>query len=326
MTTSLLIAAGFVLLFLGGEAVVHGAAALAQRYRVSPMVIGLTIVGFGTSLPELVVTVNAALVGSTGLAVGNVIGSNMANMMLILGAAALVCPILVTPDAVRRDGLFMVAITVGLVLLGVNGQIGLGTGMAMIAVLTAYILFSLWWDMRSNDATAGMHRDEAEELTGVLKKVWMMVAATLGGFVMLVLGAHWLVTGATGLARDAGIPEEVIGLTLVAIGTSLPELATSVVAAYRGHSDVCVGNILGSNIFNILGILGTVAIVTPVTFSSGIISFDLWALLIVSVLLIPFMLSGGRVSRTEGAFLLVAYCAYVGFQFLGIGSAMAVGG
>lgn len=326
MTTSLFIAAGFILLFFGGEAVVHGAAALAQRYRVSPMVIGLTIVGFGTSLPELVVTVNAALVGSTGLAVGNVIGSNMANMMLILGAAALVCPIMVTPDAVRRDGLFMVAITVALVLLGVNGQIGLATGLAMVAVLTTYILFSLWWDTRSNDATGAMHREEAEELTGILKQVWMMVAATLCGFAMLVLGAHWLVSGATSLARDAGIPEEVIGLTLVAIGTSLPELATSVVAAYRGHSDVCVGNILGSNIFNILGILGVVAIITPVQFSPGIISFDLWALLIVSVLLIPFMLSGGRVSRTEGVLLLVAYVAYVGFQFLGIGSAMAVNG
>lgn len=322
---SLSIAAGLILLFLGGEAVVRGAVALAQRYRVSPMVIGLTIVGFGTSLPELVVTLNAALVGSTGLAVGNVIGSNMANMMLILGAAAIICPIAVNPDAVRRDGLFMVMVTVALVVLGMKGPVELPAGVGMVIVLLAFVGYSFWRDMRSSgSATAEMHREEGEELTGLPRHLWSMSLAIAFGFAALVVGARWLVDGAAVLARSAGIPEEVIGLTLVAVGTSLPELATSVVAAYRGHSDVCVGNILGSNIFNILGILGAVAIATPVTFPSGIMGFDLWVLLAVSVLLIPFMLSGCRVSRLEGGVLVVAYTGYVVCQFWGLGSAMAV--
>lgn len=320
---SLSIAAGLVLLFVGGELVVRGAVAVAQRYRVSPLVIGLTIVGFGTSLPELVVTLNAAVVGSTGLAVGNIVGSNMANMMLILGMAALIFPIAVTPDAVRRDGLFMVGVTVLFVALGMGGQVDWFEGVALVALLVSYIGYSLWRDNRANDATASLHREEAEELTGLPGKLWSMTGSILAGFVALVFGAEWLVYGATKLARGAGISDEVIGLTLVAVGTSLPELATSIVAAYRGHSDVCLGNVLGSNIFNLLCILGIVSIVTPVPFAEKILEFDLWALLIVSVLLIPFMLSGGRISRLEGIFLLACYTAYVGFQFLGFGGAMA---
>lgn len=323
--TSISVAAGLVFLFVGGELVVRGAVALAQRYNVSPLVIGLTIVGFGTSLPELVVTLNAALAGSTGLAVGNVIGSNMANMMLILGTAAIIFPIAVTPDAVRRDGLFMVAVTVMVVAFGMGQRIDWMHGTAFVVILLSYIGYSLWRDNRANDAAAALHREEAEELVGLPSKMWSMVSAILLGFVVLILGANWLVDGATTLARGAGIPEEVIGLTLVAVGTSLPELATSIVAAYRGHSDVCLGNILGSNIFNLLGILGVVAIVVPVPFAAKIIGFDLWVLLIVSVLLIPFMLSGGRITRLEGIALLGFYAVYIGFQFAGIGGVMPGG-
>ena len=319
---SLSIAAGFLLLFLGGEFVVRGAVALAQRYDVSPLVIGLTIVGFGTSLPELVVTLNAAFAGSTGIAIGNVIGSNMANMMLILGAAALILPIAVNPEAVRRDGLFMVAITVVFVLIGMGREAGLVQGLALVGLLAVYVVYSLWRDSRANDAAAALHREEAEELAGLPSKLWSMIVAICLGFAALIFGSDLLVTGATTLARAAGVPEEVIGLTLVAVGTSLPELATSIVAAYRGHSDVCLGNILGSNIFNLLGIFGAVAIATPIVFAEKIVGFDLWALLAVSVLLIPFMMSGGRINRLEGLLLLGFYAAYVTCQFIGWGGAM----
>lgn len=320
--TSLSIAAGLLLLFLGGEGVVRGAVALAERFNVSPLVIGLTIVGFGTSLPEFVVTLNAALIGSTGIAVGNVIGSNMANMMLILGIAALICPIHVDPTAIRRDGLFMVAVTAAFVLTGMGGSIGWIQGLSFVALLAVYVCYSLWRDARTNGALAALRREEAAELSGIPESLPLMIVVTLVGFAALVLGAELLVSGATRLALAAGIPEEVIGLTLVAVGTSLPELATSIVAAYRGHSDVCLGNILGSNVFNLLGIFGVVAIVTPVEFAERIVGFDLWALLIVSVLLVPFMMSGGRINRLEGGLLLGAYTAYIVCQFVGWGGAI----
>lgn len=323
--TAIFIAAGLLLLFGGGEAVVRGAVAVAQRYRVSPMVIGLTIVGFGTSLPELVVTLSAALAGSTGLAVGNVVGSNMANTMLILGTAALISPVIVNPSAIRRDGLFMLAVTVLFVAIGMTGRMTWIQGFALVALLAFYISYSLWRDARSNDAAAALHREEAEGVIGLPHDLRWMIGYICLGFAALIAGSYMLVEGATTLARAAGISEEVIGLTLVAVGTSLPELATAVVAAYRGHADVCLGNVLGSNIFNLLGIIGIVAIVTPVPFADKIIDFDLWALLIVTLLLVPFMLSGGRISRTEGTILVILYAVYIACQFYGIGGVVHAG-
>jgi len=316
--TFLSLAAGFVLLFFGGELVVRGAVALARRFDVSPMVIGLTIVGFGTSLPELLVSLNAALNGSPGIAVGNVIGSNLANMMLIMGAAALICPIIVNPRAVRRDGLTMVAVTAVFIIIAVGGSVEAHEGAMMVAALVLYIVISLWRDMRANDAAAQLHREEADEVTGLPEQLWVMIFLVLAGFVAIGFGADLLVDGATVLAKDAGVPEEVIGLTLVAVGTSLPELATSLVAAYRGHSDVCLGNVIGSNIFNLFGILGITAMATPVPIADKIINFDLWVLAGMTLLLIPFLMTGFRVSRAEGTVLLSLYSAYVTCQFWGM--------
>ena len=323
--TFLSLAVGFLLLFFGAEVVVRGAVALARRFDVSPLVIGLTIVGFGTSLPELLVSLNAALNGAPGIAVGNIVGSNLANMMLIMGAAALVCPIVVNPRAVRRDGLCMAGITAAFVAIGLSGSVERHEGAAMVAVLALYIGWSLWRDMRDDDAAAQLHRDEADEVTGLPRRLWVMAAAVIGGFVAVGSGAELLVRGATDLARSAGVPEEVIGLTLVAIGTSLPELAAAMVAAYRGHSDLCLGNVIGSNIFNLFGILGITAIATPVPFADKIVAFDLWVLAGATVLLIPFLMSGWRVSRAEGTILLVLYGAYVACQFWGIGGIHAAG-
>lgn len=323
--TFLSLAAGFVLLFFGGEVVVRGAVALARRFNVSPMVIGLTIVGFGTSLPELLVSLNAALNGSPGIAVGNVVGSNLANMMLILGTAALVCPIAVNPKAVRRDGLTMAGVTAVFIVIGLGGSVEAHEGAMMVAVLVLYIGLSLWRDMRTDDAASQLHREEADEVTGLPQRLPMMIFAILGGFAAIGFGADLLVTGATKLAVSAGVPEEVIGLTLVAVGTSLPELATSLVAAYRGHSDVCLGNVIGSNIFNLFGILGITAMATTVPFSDKIIDFDLWILAGVTLLLIPFLMTGHRVSRTEGAVLVTLYGAYVACQFWGMSGAYTLG-
>jgi cation:H+ antiporter len=320
------ILSGFVLLFVGGEFVVRGAVALANRFGVSPLVIGLTIVGFGTSLPELWVSLNAALGGSPGIAVGNIVGSNMANMMLVMGCAALICPIMVNPVAVRRDAGFMLAVTVIFIAIGMTGIVSALEGLAMVVMLLGYLGYSLWRDTRANDAAAALHREEAEELTGRPRALWVCLIELLGGFIAVGVGADLLVDGATTLARAAGVADEVIGLTVVAVGTSLPELATSIVAAYRGHSDVCLGNILGSNIFNLFGIMGVTAMAIPVPFPDQIVQFDLWALLFVSVLLIPFMMSGRRICRIEGGVLLALYAGYVTAQFLGVGGVIAAVG
>jgi len=276
--TYFLIIAGFALLLFGGESVVRGSVALAQRLGVSPLIVGLTIVGFGTSLPEMVVSVNAALVGSPGLAVGNVVGSNIANILLILGVAAVIAPIAVHPGAVKRDLLGMSAATLVYVGLGMSGQIVFWQGVLMLIALMSYIGFTVWHDNKSNDEAAEMHRDEAAEMGEIPLRTVSIAGIIIVGLFAVVVGAEWLVTGATTLATEFGVPEEVIGLTVVAIGTSLPELATSIVAAYRGHSDVCVGNVLGSNLFNLFGITGVTALFAPLPFSDKIVSFDLWIL------------------------------------------------
>ena len=317
--TLLSLGAGFLLLFLGGDVVVRGAVALARRFEVPPLVIGLTIVGFGTSLPELLVSVNAALDGAPGIALGNVIGSNLANMMLILGAAALVFPIAVAPAAVRRDGLAMAAFTALFAAVGLDGSCGALEGAAMVAVLVFYIGLSLWRGMTVDDAAARLHREEAEEISGLPTRLWAMAALLAGGFAAVGVGAELLVEGARALAAAAGVPDEVIGLTLVEVGTSLPELAPALVAAWRGHSDVCLGNVIGSNIFNLLGILGITALAAPVPFSDRILDFDLWVLAGATALLLPLMMTGWRVGRVEGAALLALYGAYVASQFWGMG-------
>ena len=316
--TYFLIIAGFALLLFGGESVVRGSVALAQRLGVSPLIVGLTIVGFGTSLPEMVVSVNAALVGSPGLAVGNVVGSNIANILLILGVAAVIAPIAVHPGAVKRDLLGMSAATLVYVGLGMSGQIVFWQGVLMLIALMSYIGFTVWHDNKSNDEAAEMHRDEAAEMGEIPLRTVSIAGIIIVGLGAVVVGAEWLVTGATTLATEFGVPEEVIGLTVVAIGTSLPELATSIVAAYRGHSDVCVGNVLGSNLFNLFGITGVTALFAPLPFSDKIVSFDLWILLAATAIIIPFMLTGRRISRPEGIVLLILYVSFIASQFVGM--------
>jgi len=315
---------GLGLLLLGGEGVVRGAVAAAQRLGVSPLVIGLTVVGFGTSAPEMVVSVEAALSGAPALAVGNVLGSNIANILLIVGAAALLSPLAVHPDALRRDGVVLLVVTLGFPLVALSGAIGRTEGMAMVALLIVYIAGSIWSDRRNAGPAAELHREGAEGFADALPRSgWVIALFILAGLAALVGGARLAVTGATALAREAGVSETIIGITLVAIGTSLPELATAIAAARRGSSDICIGNIIGSNLFNLLGVAGASAIAAPLPFDDPLAIADLWIMLGVTALLMAFMLTGQRVVRWEGCALLALYGAFIAFQFLATGAVSA---
>ena len=298
----------------------RGSVALAERLGVSPLVVGLTIVGFGTSLPEMVVSVNAALAGAPGIAVGNVIGSNIANTMLVLGTAAVISPIMVNPHALRRDTACMVAATVVFLCLGLTGKLVWWHGAFLLVFLAGYVGQSVWNDIRTGGPAAELHLEEAREVGNVALGIPTASALVVMGMGAVIIGAEWLVTGATDLARLFKVPDEIIGLTIIAIGTSLPELATSLVAAFRGHPDVCLGNILGSNLFNLFGIAGLTALFADLPFSEKAMQFDLWVLMGTAVLLIPFMFTGRRLSRTEGGVLVTLYCLYIAAQFLGTGS------
>ena len=296
-----LIALGFVFLLAGGEGLVRGAVAFAQRMGVPPLVIGLTLVGFGTSMPELVTSLRAALAGSPDVAVGNVVGSNIVNILLILGLAAVVTPIVVDGAAFRRDGSSLVLAT----LLGVGvlltGELGRIEGLALAVGLGAY----LWVTLRTSK------EGDADVFVTPSLGVGASLGLFAGGLAVVVLGADLLVRGAVGLATGLGVSETVIGLSIVAVGTSLPELVTSVIAARRGQGGIAFGNVLGSNVFNILGILGVTALVAPLPVPEQIVRVDLWVMLGATALMCWMSMTGRTVSRTEGGVLVAGYAAYL---------------
>jgi cation:H+ antiporter len=312
--------AGLVLLLAGGEGLVRGAVGIARRARISPMIVGLTIIGFGTSAPELVVSVDAVLSGIPGLAVGNVIGSNIANIMLVVGTAAIIAPLAVHRDVLVRDSIVLVGATLLFVAIALGGAALREHGFVMLITLVLYLGYSLWVDRRRTTGAAKLHSEEAEEIeTGLPERLDILIGATLIGLAALVGGSRLAVLGATAIARDYGVSEELIGLTLVAIGTSLPELATAVIAARRGHDDVCIGNVIGSSIFNLLAITGAAAIAGPLPFSAAIVSFDIWALLGVTLILTVVMLTGRKITRLEGVVLVSLYALYIGIHLYGFG-------
>ena len=318
-----LTALGLVILLLGGEATLRGAIGLARLLGVSPAMIGLTVIAFGTSAPELTVSLNAALAGEPDIAIGNVVGSNIANILMVLGIGALITPLVCNPLAVRRDAMAMLAALVVLVLLGMTGEIAAWHGVLMVAALVAYIGWTYRVDRRNNNPAAELHAREAEETTGVPAATSAVLLYLAVGLAGLIGGAALMVEGAVSIARDAGISESVIGLSLVAFGTSLPELTATAVAAWRRHTDVAVANVLGSNLFNVLLILGTASNVAPLPFAADIVRIDLWIMLASGVVLIPIMVTGWRVSRAEGAFMLTCYVAYIASLALGFGRPVA---
>jgi cation:H+ antiporter len=301
MTEILFILAGFAGLLVGGNALVAGAVDLARRLGISPLVIGLTLVGFGTSMPELVTSVQAAFAGSPGIALGNVIGSNIANILLILGVAALLRPVGTDRAALRRDGGMLALATLCGLAVVLTGSLSRTAGVLLLIGLIVYLVVTLVLERRRGVTQA----PEPAKLP-----LWQSLLALFGGIAITIFAARLLVTGAVELARAFEVSEALIGLTIVAVGTSLPELVTSAIAARKGESDVALGNIIGSNIFNILGILGVTALLSPFAVPAQFSGSDVWVMTAATAALLVFAHTASRVSRTEGGILLGAYVAY----------------
>jgi cation:H+ antiporter len=325
METALLLVAGLAMLVLGGEFLVRGAVQLAERMGISPLLIGLTLVGFGTSTPELVTSVQASLAGSPGIAIGNIVGSNIANILVILGLSAVISPVAVGSRALARDGVLVAATAALLVAIGFVWTLDRLAGLVFVALLVGYMVLAWRTERAGADHTAafekaqafegvhtgGVHQTGASAPQAGLGGVLLSLGFALGGLALVVLGGGSLVEGAIALARSLGISETVIGLTIVAVGTSMPELVTSVVAAIRRQAEVALGNVLGSNIYNILGIGGVTALIAPTSIPTEIVRFDAPVMLGVSLALLWLARSGWRIGRLEGGLLLAGYVAYV---------------
>ena len=308
---------GLVVLVVGADVMVRGASRLAVSFGVSPLVVGLTVVAFGTSAPEMAVSVGSALAGTPDLAIGNVVGSNIANVLLILGISALITPLLVDEQIIRQEIPIMIGASALLVVMALDGNIGLLESIVLFALVIAYTVFLVIQSRRASKAV----QDEFE--TGIPTSTWdshwaVQIGLIAAGLAMLVVGADWLVDAAVAFARAFGVSDLVIGLTVVAVGTSMPEIATSIVAAMRGQRDIAVGNVVGSNVFNILAVLGAAGIASgaglPV--SEAARNFDLWVMLAVAFACLPIMITGREIARWEGVVFLAYYAAYTAWLVL----------
>lgn len=300
---------GLVVLYLGAQALVSGGARLALRLGLTPLVIGLTVIAYGTSSPEMVVSLQASLAGNASISIGNLVGSNICNVALIIGLCAVIRPVGVSAPIIRREIPIMIAVSLLTVGFLFDGTLARWEGALLLLGCVLYTVTALRGGHAST-ATATEAEFSAELPARAAVPGWLQPAGlTLLGLVLLVAGSHFFVLGAVDIATSWGVRQIVVGLTIVAIGTSLPELATSLVAALRGHSDVAVGNVVGSNVFNLLGILGLCAVVKPLD-TSGLGWVDLIVMLGVAVALLPLAKSGGRISRLEGTALLLVYAGY----------------
>jgi len=305
----LILIAGLALLLLGAEQLVRGASRLASRLGVSPLVVGLTVVAFGTSAPEIVVSLSSALAGQGGLALGNAVGSNIFNILMILGLSAAITPLTVAQRLVRQDAPLMALSAVALAVLAWNGSLGRLEGLLLVSALAAYLLLSIRLARRE---PAPVVEEYAHAFGGGGARVAFDIARTVVGLALLVWGADWTVSGATAMARAFGMSELTIGATVVAAGTSLPELVTSAVAAVRGERDIAVGNVVGSNLFNVLGVAGLAAVVAPdgIAVSSELLAFHLPVMLAASIACLPIFFTGWRIDRWEGWIFLAYYVFY----------------
>lgn len=317
--TICLIVAGLITLVVGGELLVRGASRIAVLVGISPLVIGLTVVAFGTSSPELAVSLRASLAGQADIATGNVVGSNIFNVLFILGVSALVTPLVVSSQLIRFDVPLMIAVSFALMIVGLDGNIGRIEG----ALLFAGLLFYTGWSIRqSRKETAAVQAEFAKELDGkaqeTIPRLLLQIGLIIGGLVLLAFGSQWLVDGAVTIARLFGVSDLLIGLTIVAAGTSLPEVATSIVASIKGERDIAVGNVVGSNIFNILCVLGLAAAVSPggVEVSPAALRMDIPIMTAVAVACLPIFFTGHVIARWEGGLFLAYYVAYTVYLIL----------
>jgi cation:H+ antiporter len=305
-----LIAAGVALLYAGAEGLVRGSSAVALRLKIPPLIVGLTVVAFGTSSPELVVSAGAAIRGSGGLAVGNVVGSNIANIGLILGLSALIRPIRIQAQLVRFDVPVVIAASLVVCALLLDGNLGRFAGALLLSAMAAYLVAAIRLGTKENRNRAKPSVAESVLPAARSQRPSLNVVLIIGGLAGLGLGADWLVRGAVAVAQQFGVSDAVIALTLVAAGTSLPELATSAVASMKGEADISAGNVAGSNLFNLLAVLGCTALIRPLSVP-GIGVADMAVMIGFALVLLPFMRTGFTLSRTEGAILLAAYAGYL---------------
>ncbi len=307
MITAIQLLGGVLMLYIGAEFLVRGAAALALRVGISALVVGLTVISFGTSAPELVVSFDAAMKYDSAIALGNVVGSNIANIALVLGLAAIIKPLHVELQVIRREAPLMLVITLLLCAMLWNGELAQWEGGLLFAAIIAYAVFSVYWSRKTG-------RDDDASVRSLNKQRWWLSALSVViGLVLLLPGAHLFLMGAVTVAERMGLSTFVIGLTVVAIGTSLPEIAASVVAAFRGEGDLAIGNAIGSNVFNILFILGITALVFGID-ASGISMLDFAVMVGVAAISLPIMRTGFVISRWEGVLLVAGYAAYIVYQ------------
>lgn len=299
---------GFGLLIFGGDTLVSGSVKVAKRLGVSPLLIGLTLVGFGTSTPEMVTSLIAAFKESADIAVGNVVGSNTANILLVLGVSALISPVKVDIQSFKRDGLFLFLSTTAIIVASFIGQINFLFGGVLVLSLIGYIVYSYISDRKNQKAL--QETEAQEEPSGAMTDtIWFSLGQTFLGIALTVLGARFLVNSAIELAQAWGVSQAVIGLTIVAVGTSLPELITSVMSSIKGHNDVAFGNVVGSNIYNALFILGVTALFIPINLSQSM-DKDIWIMTAVTLALIGVALLFKKFSRLIGFLFLLAYAVY----------------
>ena len=322
MLTFISFLAGFVLLIAGAETLVRGASRLAVAAGISPLVVGLTVVAYGTSAPELAVSVQSSFAGQPDIAIGNVVGSNIANILLILGISAAVTPLVVAQQLIRLDIPIMIGLSFLVFFMGLDGKIGLLDGLILVIGAITYTVFAI---RQSRKETKEIKEEYADEFDGEKVKtaplqIMIQLGMIVAGLVMLVFGSRWLINGAVVIAQIFGVSELVIGLTVIAVGTSLPEIATSVVAGFRGERDIAVGNAIGSNIFNILSVLGVAGLVTPngITVSTAALNFDIPVMIAVAVACLPIFFSGYSIRRWEGFMFLGYYAAYTIYLFLNV--------
>jgi cation:H+ antiporter len=309
MTISLFIAGGLLLLYLGAESLVRGGASLALKLGIAPLVVGLTVVAFGTSAPEMVVSVSAGVSGKSEIALGNVVGSNICNIGLILGLSAMLRPMKVQQQLVRFDVPIMIGTSLALIALLIDGHLSRIDGVLLAAALGVYLWVLIAGARREQDVVSEAITETIEISTLPLPRA---ILSVIGGLALLILGGKLFVDGAVALAETMGISERVIGLTVVAVGTSLPELATSMVAAWKKESDLSIGNVVGSNIFNVLAILGITAAVRPVS-GAGFDQLDFGVMLAFAILLLPLARTGFSLTRLEGALMLAGYVGYTSY-------------
>ncbi len=309
---------GLALLIVGAELLVRGASRLAGALGISPLVVGLTVVAYGTSSPEIAVSIRSALAGQADLAVGNVVGSNICNVLLILGVSSMIAPLAVAQRLVRLDVPVIIGLSLLTYLFALDGTFGRLEGLLFTAGAAAYTVFLVWQSRRESAAIRAEYARELPSVRLGAAGAATQVTLVVGGLALLLLGARWFLDGAIELAQSMGVSELVIALTVVAVGTSLPELATSVLAALRGERDIAVGNVIGSSLFNLLGVLGPAALLSPMglTVSTAALRFDLPVMIAVAVACLPIFANGNQIYRWEGLIFFAYYGAYTTFLIM----------